>query len=87
MLDKSQEKELRRKRRVAKEKKKKKFIKIRPWLEEEEAIKLADHLCNCSCNKCQNPRKSNFHKGKEKLTMQERKFKEDLEEIKNDENI
>jgi hypothetical protein len=30
----------------------------------------------CSCQMCRNPRRSVFYKGKGKLTMQERKFKE-----------
>lgn len=33
----------------------------------------ANHLKGCSCHGCRNPRHSCHHKGKERLTMQERK--------------
>jgi hypothetical protein len=69
------------KRRLAKEKKKKKAKKIFPWMG-DEAVKLADHLCNCSCEMCRSPRSSNLHK-KEKKTMQERKF-DDFEDNQED---
>lgn len=81
-LEHQREKEKRFNRRKAKENKKKKARKIRPWLPEGEAEKLADHLCNCSCDMCKNPRKSKFHKGKDKRTMQERRFWAEIEEIR-----
>lgn len=71
-MNREQQKERRRNRRNSLAKKKDKAKKIYPWME-EDAIKLADHLCDCSCDMCKNPRKSKFHK-KDKLTMQERKF-------------
>jgi len=40
------------------------------------------HRASCSCHMCRNPRHSHFHKGKEKLTMQERRA---LERWKNEE--
>ncbi len=39
-------------------------------------IKLADHLAHCSKSCCCNPRRSKFHSGASRLTMQERKFLE-----------
>ncbi len=39
-------------------------------------IKLADHLAHCSKSCCGNPRRSKFHSGSARLTMQERKFLE-----------
>lgn len=33
----------------------------------------ANHLKGCSCHMCRNPRRSHFHKGDQKLTMQERR--------------
>lgn len=38
--------------------------------------KVAETRKPCSCHMCRNPRHSGFHKGKEKKTMQERKFDE-----------
>lgn len=32
----------------------------------------------CSCEMCRNPRHSKWHKGKQKLTMQELKFKQSI---------
>jgi len=34
--------------------------------------KNANHLKNCSCNMCCNPRRSKLFKGKDKLTIQEK---------------
>lgn len=68
------------------EKKKKKAKKVYPWME-EEAIKLANHLHNCSCDMCLSPRKSKYHKGKDKLTMQERKFWSEIEEIRKEKYV
>ena len=39
----------------------------------ERAKRLADNLAICSCSMCRNPRRSSFHKGVRKLTLQERK--------------
>jgi hypothetical protein len=86
VVDKSKEKELRRKRRLAKEKKKKKAIKLRPWMDEGDAAKLADHLHNCSCDMCRNPRKSKFHKGRGKKTLPEQKFEDIEREFKKEGN-
>lgn len=72
MLTKQQEKELRRKRRNEKEKKKKKAREIYP--NDPRAEHLADNLAVCSCDMCKNPRRSKMVKGKEKLTIQERKL-------------
>jgi hypothetical protein len=69
------DKKKRDRRRREKENKKKKARKIRPYLPEGEAEKLADHLANCSCDMCKSPRKSKFHKI-DKKTMQERKFED-----------
>lgn len=41
----------------------------------DKAIKYADHLKTCSCHMCGNQRR--YAKGEEKLTMQERKFKQE----------
>ncbi len=38
--------------------------------------KMAETRHPCSCHMCCNIRRSNFHKGKEKLTMQERRMKD-----------
>ena len=65
-------------RRFEKEKRKKKARKIYHWCEKGEAEKLADHLAECSCPMCCNPRRSKLCKGKDKLTIQERK--QNLEE-------
>lgn len=35
--------------------------------------KLSDHLAACSCQMCRNPRRSTWHSGSERLTMQERR--------------
>lgn len=35
--------------------------------------KLADHIKACSCHMCCNPRRSAFHSGEARLTMQERR--------------
>lgn len=70
------DKKKRDKRRLAKEKKKKKAKKVYPWMG-DKAVKLADHLANCSCEMCKSPRKSKFHKG-DKKTMQERKFEDSV---------
>lgn len=35
--------------------------------------KLADNITVCSCHMCRNPRRSAFHSGSERLTMQERR--------------
>lgn len=47
------------------------------WMSEEDRAKhikqIAENRHPCSCHMCRNPRHSGFHKGKEKLTMQERK--------------
>lgn len=37
---------------------------------------LADNITVCSCHMCRNPRRSVFHTGLDKLTMQERRFHE-----------
>lgn len=71
-MDKDQEKQLRRKRRLEKEKKKKKAKKIYP--ESSNPERLADHLASCSCELCKTPRKSKLYKGKNKFTLQERRF-------------
>lgn len=36
--------------------------------------RLADNIKACSCQMCRNPRRSTFHTGVDKLTMQERRF-------------
>lgn len=44
--------------------------------EEERELhlkKMAETRHPCSCHVCRNPRHSGFHKGKEKMTMQERR--------------
>jgi hypothetical protein len=69
----NKDKEKRGRRRIEKEKKKKKARKIYPYMG-ENADKLADNLCNCSCGKCKTGRKSPYSKGKCKKTIQERKF-------------
>lgn len=50
------------------------------WSSEEEMLlhqkKTAENRKPCSCHMCRNPRHSGFHKGKEKLTMQEKRFEE-----------
>ena len=55
------------------------------WTEEEKAKhqrKIAENRQVCSCHMCRNPRHSAFHKGKEKLTMQERKaLQEDTDDV------
>lgn len=38
--------------------------------------KVAETKTPCSCHMCRNPRHSDFYKGDQKLTMQERRFKE-----------
>ena len=42
-------------RRQQKDKKKKEAREIYPW--DDEAEKLADHIKNCSCYACRNPRR------------------------------
>lgn len=42
-------------RRKQKDKKKKQAREIYPW--DDEAEKLADHIKNCSCYACRNPRR------------------------------
>lgn len=48
------------------------------WMDEQDMWlhqkKTAENRHPCSCHMCCNPRHSGFHKGKEKMTMQERKF-------------
>ena len=60
-------------RRQQKDKKKKEARDIYP--EDDEAEKLADHLKNCSCQACCNPRK-----GWGEKTMQERRMELNEEE-------
>lgn len=46
------------------------------WTEEDKKRhqhKVAETRKPCSCHACRNPRHSDYHKGEEKLTMQERK--------------
>ena len=43
---------------------------------EKHLRKMAETRHPCSCHMCCNIRRSNFHKGKEKLTMQERRMKD-----------
>jgi len=64
-------------RRFEKEKRKKKARKIYKY---DGAEKLADHIANCSCSLCRNPRTSCLYKGRDKLTLQERKEIEREEE-------
>jgi hypothetical protein len=60
-------------RRFQKEKMKKRARSIYKNNPEGMAEKLADHIANCSCPMCRNPRTNKFYKGKERLTLQERK--------------
>lgn len=67
------------------EKKKKQRVKNYYGLKTEDPAELgirAHHGGSlCSCNMCRSPRRSVLYKGKEKLTMQERRLLEDkLEE-------
>lgn len=49
---------------------------------EEHIKRVAENRHPCSCHVCRNPRHSGFHKGKEKLTMQERKApKPELDDV------
>jgi hypothetical protein len=70
-------------RRREKEKRKKKARAVYKDNDIGEAEKLADHLANCSCAMCRNPRRSSLYKGNDKLTLQERK---ELEKEKEEEN-
>lgn len=56
-------------RRYHLERMKKKAIRAYHWKTPEEARKLANHLCMCSCHMCGNPRR---YWGT--LTIQERKY-------------
>lgn len=66
------DKNIRRRRRESKDKKKSRARKVYP--DSKDPHKLADHLCECSCPLCCNPRHSRLVKGKHKLTMRERRF-------------
>lgn len=57
------------------------WIKPEYWHGSEESrqkhIKqMAENRHPCSCDACCNPRRSGYRKGYEKLTIQERRFKE-----------
>jgi hypothetical protein len=83
------EKELRRNRRNERDRKRRFARKVfsswswfgkdtekhRKWVEEMVRTH-ADNMQSCSCPMCCSPRSSIYHKGKDKLTMQERKFLE-----------
>ena len=60
------------------------------WKTEEDKFqhqrKLAENRKLCSCHMCRNPRRSAWYKGEGKLTMQEKKMKEDWENLKKDWN-
>lgn len=44
------------------------------------ARSLGDHIKNCSCDMCCNPRHSDLTKGRERLTMQERRAVDNQED-------
>ena len=44
-----------------------------PASDPKRHAKLADHMASCSCQMCRNPRRSTFHSGLDRLTMQERR--------------
>lgn len=44
---------------------------LRVYPDQPDAVRLADHLKNCSCVLCGNPR--HFRKRAERLTLQERR--------------
>jgi hypothetical protein len=48
--------------------------RVRPW--DSTATHKADHLAICSCSMCGNPRR--HFKGKDRITIQERKIKDAL---------
>lgn len=54
-----------------------KMLSIPGWETEEQILMRArknrDHLATCSCQMCRNPRTSKITKGKDKLTLQERR--------------
>lgn len=61
------------------------WLQPKYWFGSEESrekhIKqVAENRHPCSCDACRNPRHSGFHKGKEKLTMQERKAYQKIED-------
>jgi hypothetical protein len=90
--EKGKEKDLRRRRRIEKDRKREKARGV--WrdvwgrkgeqadeYEEEFVCTHADNLKACSCEMCKTPRKSGYVKGDDKLTMQERRFTNGEEEV------
>ena len=50
----------------------------------EFAKKAGDHLKSCSCDMCCNPRHSGFYRGREKLTVPEKKALDDFNSMMDD---
>ena len=72
---------IRRHRRLVRKKRmldRQKFRQTILWFPPNEltATKHIDTPTPCSCQMCRNPRRSNYCKGKDKLTMQERRAEE-----------
>jgi|GEM_PF-6563760 len=45
-----------------------------PEVLDERARRIRDHRSACSCQMCRNPRRSSLNKGKDKLSVQEKRF-------------
>ena len=75
-----QEKEVRRRRRIERQRMLRKARKLgKSWSVRDVewfAVRVADNLKMCSCHMCRSPRRSQYSRSMEKLTMQERKFAE-----------
>lgn len=79
-MDRMQEKEVRRRRRIERQRMLRKARKLgKSWNVRDVEVfaqRNADNMKMCSCNMCRSPRRSFYSKSMEKLTMQERKFAE-----------
>ena len=47
--------------------------KIDPAELHQQAKRRRDHMCNCSCSSCGNPRNTTWNSQRERLTLQEKK--------------
>lgn len=75
----SKSKRARRRKEAERMRRRAESVVRRFWSEADEAFvagvsrRLRDHLRDCSCPKCCNPRRSHLSRGWQRLTLQERR--------------